>query len=111
MSDHEEVGIERRSPADLQRYDRIGVGYSETRVPDPRIAKRVLEALGDARSVVNVGAGSGSYEPTDRHVIAVEPSETMLAQRPMGSAPAVRAVAEALPFGRDSFDAAMAVLT
>ena len=68
-------------------------------------------ALGDARSVVNVGAGAGSYEPRDRDVIAVEPSPVMLAQRPVGAAPAVQASAEALPFADDSFDAAMAILS
>ncbi len=92
-------------------YDRIGNGYSATRRQDPRIAARILAALGDARSVVNVGAGTGSYEPTDREVLAVEPSSTMIAQRPPGSAPAVRASAEHLPLADASFDAAMAVNT
>lgn len=92
-------------------YDRIGVGYSAVRQPEPRIAARIEAALGDARSVLNVGAGSGSYEPADRDVTAVEPSQTMIAQRPPGSAPAVEAVAEDLPFEDDSFDAAMAIIT
>jgi SAM-dependent methyltransferase len=78
---------------------------------DPRIAAAIGEALGDARTVVNVGAGAGSYEPHDREVVAVEPSETMIAQRPPGSAQVVRATAEALPYADGSFDAAMAVLS
>lgn len=92
-------------------YDRIGRTYAGIRRADPRLAKGIWAALGDARSVVNVGAGAGSYEPTDRDVVAVEPSAVMIAQRPPGSAPAVQAVAEALPFEDDSFDAAMAVIT
>jgi SAM-dependent methyltransferase len=92
-------------------YDRIGRGYAEVRRPDPRIAARVEAALGDARTVLNVGAGSGSYEPSDREVTAVEPSELMIAQRPPGAAPVVRASAEALPFEDDRFDAAMALIT
>ena len=92
-------------------YERIGVGYAERRRPDPRIERRILEALGDARSVINVGAGAGSYEPTDRYVVAVEPAVQMLEQRPEGAAPAVRAVAERLPFPDASFDAALALLT
>ncbi len=78
---------------------------------DPRIAEWIWTGLGDARSVVNVGAGAGSYEPPDRRVVAVEPSEVMLAQRSPGAAPAVKASAEALPFGDAEFDAAMAVLS
>jgi SAM-dependent methyltransferase len=92
-------------------YDRLGRGYSQVRRPDPRIAKRIEKALGEARSVLNVGAGTGSYEPADREVTAVEPSAEMIAQRPQGAAPAVQAYAEDLPFADDSFDAAMAVLT
>jgi SAM-dependent methyltransferase len=91
-------------------YDRIGVGYAGLRVPDPRFDQAVQAALGDARTVVNVGAGAGSYEPA-YCVAAVEPSVTMLAQRPAGAAPAVRAVAERLPFQDGAFDAALAVLT
>jgi SAM-dependent methyltransferase len=92
-------------------YDRIGIGYRQVRRPDPRIADRIEAVLGDARSVVNVGAGSGSYEPTDREVTAVEPSRVMIEQRPVGAAPAVQANAEALPFEDGSFDAAMALVT
>jgi hypothetical protein len=92
-------------------YDQIGGGYSNVRQPDPRIAARIETALGDAHSVLNVGAGAGSYEPADREVTAVEPSAEMIAQRPVGSAPVVQASAEALPFDEDSFDAALAILT
>jgi SAM-dependent methyltransferase len=92
-------------------YDTLGVGYTRVRGEDPRIAAAIHAALGDARTVVNVGAGAGSYEPRDREVVAVEPSEVMIAQRPPGSAPVVRATAEALPFEDGSFDAAMAVLS
>lgn len=95
----------------MSLYDGIGRTYTRTRGTDPRIAAAIWAALGDARTVVNVGAGTGSYEPPDREVTAVEPSEVMLAQRPPGAAPAVQASAEALPFEDDSFDAAMAVLT
>jgi SAM-dependent methyltransferase len=93
------------------RYDSIGRTYTATRQTDPRIAARIWAALGDARTVVNVGAGTGSYEPPDRDVTAVEPSAVMIAQRPPHAAPAVQATAEDLPFEDDSFDAAMAVLT
>jgi SAM-dependent methyltransferase len=92
-------------------YDRIGASYRATRREDPRIARAIWNALGDAVSVVNVGAGAGAYEPSDREVRAVEPSEVMVAQRPAGSAPVVQGEAEALPFEDDSFDAAMAVLS
>jgi SAM-dependent methyltransferase len=92
-------------------YDRMGLGYSAVRRPEPRIAAQIEAALGDARSVLNVGAGTGSYEPADRDVTAVEPSRTMIAQRPPGSAPVVEAFAEDLPFEDDSFDAAMALIT
>src|ERR1700748_2277159 len=93
------------------RYERIGHGYARLRREDPRIASRITEALGDARTVVNVGAGAGSYEPRDRHVIAIEPSDVMAAQRPAGLAPAIRATAGSLPLRDASVDAAMAILT
>jgi len=92
-------------------YDRIGATYQATRRPDPRIAAHILAALGDARSVLNVGAGTGSYEPTDREVLAVEPSATMIAQRPPGAPPVVQATAEELPLPDKSYDAALAVNT
>ena len=93
------------------RYDAIGRTYATTRATDPRIAARIWTALGDARTVLNVGAGAGSYEPPDRDVTAVEPSAVMRAQRPPGAAPCVAGVAEDLPFGDDSFDAVMGSLT
>jgi len=92
-------------------YDCIGSGYSHTRTADPRLARLIAIELRGARTVVNVGAGTGSYEPIDRFVVGVEPSTVMLQQRPLTSAPAVRAIAERLPFGDKTFDAAMAVLT
>jgi SAM-dependent methyltransferase len=92
-------------------YDRIGIGYAGYRRPDPRIAARIEAALGPARSVVNVGAGTGSYEPADRTVIAVEPSAEMVRQRAGTAAPAVRGAAERLPLRDHSVDAALAVLT
>jgi DNA-binding transcriptional MerR regulator len=92
-------------------YDAIGGAYTATRRTDPRIAARIWDALGDARTVLNVGAGTGSYEPPGRDVTAVEPSAVMRAQRPAGAAPCVAAAAEYLPFGDQSFDVAMAVST
>ena len=94
-----------------QLYDTIGGTYSVTRRTEPRIAAQVWAALGDARTVLNVGAGTGSYEPHDRDVTAVEPSALMRAQRPAGAAPCVAAAAESLPFEDQSFDAAMAFAT
>ena len=91
-------------------YDRIGVGYQTTRVADGRIADQVNDALGDARSVIDVGAGTGNYEPVDRPVVAVEPTSTMIDQR-TSAVPTVRAVAERLPFTDASFDAALAMFT
>ena len=92
------------------RYDAIGRTYTATRIPDPRIAHAIDEALGDAGTVVNVGAGAGAYEPADRLVIAIEPSRTMIDQRRVAGR-AVQAIAEALPFPDRAFDAAMGVLT
>src|SRR4029077_9247486 len=94
-----------------QLYDTIGATYTATRRTEPRIAAQVWAALGDARTVLNVGAGTGSYEPSDREVTAVEPSAVMRAQRPAGAARCVDAVAESLPFEDQSFDAAMAFAT
>lgn len=92
-------------------YDRMGIGYSAVRRPEPRIAAQIEVSLGDARSVLNVGAGTGSYESANREMTAVEPSREMIAQRPPGSAPVVEGFAEDLPFDDDSFDAAMALIT
>jgi SAM-dependent methyltransferase len=95
----------------IARYDQIGEGYALTRQEDPRISLAIRNALGEARSVVNVGAGAGSYEPDDRYVIAIEPSDVMAAQRPPTIPPALRASAADLPLRDNSTDAAMAVLT
>jgi SAM-dependent methyltransferase len=92
-------------------YDRIGRSYVATREEDPRIAAAIHAALGDARTVLNVGAGAGAYEPRDRDVTAVEPSEVMRAQRPPDAAPCIDARAEALPFADGAFDATMAVFS
>jgi SAM-dependent methyltransferase len=94
-----------------QLYDEIGIGYRNYRHPDPRLAMVILHALGEAESVVNVGAGTGSYEPTDRSVVAVEPSLAMIRQRRAGSAPVIQASATHLPFPDMVFSAALAVLT
>jgi hypothetical protein len=94
-----------------QLYDTIGATYAETRRTEPRIAAQVWAALGDARTVLNVGAGTGSYEPPDRDVTAVEPSTVMRAQRPASAARCVAATADNLPFADKSFDAAMAFAT
>jgi len=101
---------QRLTPAGDFDYEAAGASYSRLRRTDPRLAAVVHATLGDARSVLNVGAGAGSYEPEDRYVVAVEPSAAMRAQRPAGR-PAVDAVAEALPFDAGSFDAAMAIIT
>jgi len=92
-------------------YDDIGVGYRDRRRPDPRVAAAIVRALEGTDSVVNVGAGAGSYEPADRFVVAVEPAMTMIRQRRAGSAPVVQAVAADLPFRDDGFAAALAILT
>src|SRR3954467_10457743 len=93
------------------KYDTIGSNYAELRKPDPQIARIIERALGDARTVLNVGAGTGSYEPAGRAVTAVEPSAAMRAQRPAGAAPGVAAPPASLPFEDGSFDAAMALAT
>jgi SAM-dependent methyltransferase len=93
------------------RYDEIGGGYACTRQEDPRVRDSILAALGVARTVVNVGAGAGSYEPRDRYVLAVEPSDVMAAQRSRELAPAIRATADCLPLRDSSVDAAMSVLS
>ncbi len=93
------------------RYDGIGHGYAGTRREEPRFRALIVAALGGSRTVVNVGAGAGSYEPRDRHVIAVEPSDVMAAQRPRELAPALKAFAHRLPLRDGSVDAAMSVLS
>jgi Methyltransferase domain len=93
------------------RYDRIGRTYGRYRKPDARIEAQIAAALGTARTIVGVGSGTGSYEPRGRRVVAVEPSVTMIAQRPPAAAPVVRAVAERLPFRDGAFDVALALLT
>ncbi len=109
------VGYARRVadlPDEIEpRYDTIGQGYALARHEDPRLRERIHAALGPGRTVVNVGAGAGSYEPEDRHVIAIEPSDVMAAQRPPQRVPAIRASAGALPLRDRSVDAAMAILT
>ncbi|WP_131785634.1 methyltransferase domain-containing protein [Protofrankia symbiont of Coriaria ruscifolia] len=92
-------------------YEAHGGGYARQRRTDPRIAALLHAALGDARTVLNVGAGAGSYEPADRHVVAVEPSASMRSQRPRHLAPAIDAAAEDLPLDDGSVDAAMATVT
>lgn len=94
----------------MAAYDVIGRTYAATRQPDPRIAARINGALGDASTVMNVGAGTGSYEPPTA-VVAIEPSQTMIDQRPAGSAPALCASAECIPVDDNAVDAAMTVLT
>jgi SAM-dependent methyltransferase len=95
----------------VTRYDTIGQGYRNYRLPDVRIAKLLDEALNGASTVLNIGAGAGSYEPVDRPVVALEPSWVMLAQRAAGQAPAVQGVVESLPFADDTFAACLGVLT
>ena len=92
-------------------YDRIGRTYTATRRSDPRIAAAIMGALGDAETVVNVGAGAGAYEPANLSTIAVEPSWQMIKQRPPGTAPVIQASAEALPFSDNTFDVALALLS
>lgn len=95
----------------MKSYELFGSGYGSFRRPDLRIAKRINTALGPARRVLNVGAGTGSYEPTDREVVALEPSWRMIAHRGPGSAPVARGDAEAMPFADGAFDATLAVFT
>ena len=95
----------------LRLYDTISSGYASTRRADPRIARYIRTALGDAQTIVNVGGGTGNYEPRDRPLVAVEPSPEMIAKRPDGAATAIRGAAENLPFPNRCFDAGMAVLT
>ena len=100
-----------RNPAGDVDYGRHGQGYAHKRRTDSRIAAWVHRALGDARTVLNVGAGAGSYEPEDRYVLAIEPSETMRTQRPRHLAPAIHGTAEQLPLDDQSVDASMALIT
>jgi SAM-dependent methyltransferase len=93
------------------KYDVIGVNYAELRQPDPRLARLITDALGPARTVLNVGAGAGSYEPAGRSVTAVEPSGEMIRKRSPSAAQAIQAEAGTLPFADQSFDASMAILT
>jgi SAM-dependent methyltransferase len=98
------------SAGDVQ-YSRIAPGYARYRQPDPRIEAAIAAALGDASTVLNVGAGAGSYEPQDRDVTAVEPSASMRAERPANRVPAIDATSDALPFEDATFDASMATFT
>jgi len=93
------------------KYDSIGINYAELRRPEPRIAAVIHQALGPARTVLNVGAGTGSYEPVDRQVTAAEPSAEMIRKRAPNAASAIQASADDLPFDDGAFDAAMAILT
>jgi SAM-dependent methyltransferase len=97
------------APTSLDRYDTIGVDYRRHRGPDPRVAARITAALGDAERIIDVGAGTGSYEPRDRFVVACDPSSVMLQQHPGGRR--VRGAAEQLPFPDAAFDAAMCIFT
>jgi SAM-dependent methyltransferase len=95
----------------VAKYDILGRGYAAMRRPEPRIAEAIEAALGDAQTVVNIGAGTGSYEPAGRTMLAIEPSDMMIRQRSAHAAPCIRATAEALPLGANAVDAAMAILT
>ena len=97
--------------APTARYDRIGRGYISRRQPDPRIEAQIWAAIGPATSIVNIGAGAGSYERDGSHLVAVEPSAVMIGQRPDTAAPAVQAGAERLPFSDHAFEVALALLT
>jgi SAM-dependent methyltransferase len=105
------ASVSGQPPSSSASYEQIGLGYTHARRTEPRIAARIFAALGDANSVLNIGAGTGSYEPPDRDVLAVEPSRVMRSQRPLGAAPCIDACAEALPLPDHSFDAALAVLS
>jgi ubiquinone/menaquinone biosynthesis C-methylase UbiE len=94
---------------DSAAYDRLGIGYQYVRRPDPHLGRMIEDALGDAETILNVGAGTGSYEPADRQIVAIDPSAVMLAQH--AGSRRVRGEAESLPFPDVSFDAAMAILT
>jgi len=106
-----EMDASESEPAGDVDYDKFGKGYASKRQSDPRIERFVHQALGNAKVVLNVGAGAGSYEPSDRHVIAIEPSVTMRAQRPANRVPAIHGMAENLPLEDQSVDAAMAIVT
>lgn len=95
----------------IAKYDSIGINYAQLRKADPRIAAAIQAPLGQAMTVLNVGAGAGSYEPADRQVTAVEPSHEMIRQRSTSAAKVIQASAENLPFDDDAFDASMAILT
>jgi len=103
-------GVRNALPTSAPVYNRIGTTYAQTRRPDPRIQDAIWNALGDARTVVNVGAGAGSYEPPQT-ILAIEPSMVMVAQRPAGAAPAAITTAERIPLPDQSVDAAMGILT
>lgn len=111
------VGYRRLDPRFEERlamkasYDTIGLNYAELRQADARIARSIHAALGDSKTVLNVGAGAGSYEPKDRAITALEPSAEMIAQRPVSDTKVLQGSAENLPFDDQSFDAVMAVLT
>ena len=101
----------RGAPAGDFDYEADGAHYSAIRRPEPRFARKIRDALGDASTLINVGAGAGSYAPEDLSVTAVEPSASMRSQRPAHLAPALDAVAEDLPFPDQAFDAALASVT
>jgi ubiquinone/menaquinone biosynthesis C-methylase UbiE len=105
------VGDSRKKSAMSTKYDSIGINYAELRKPDQRIGRIIESALGSAQTVLNVGAGTGSYEPPDRSLIAVEPSREMIRKRSPAAAEAIQASADDLPFDDKSFDASMAILT
>ena len=101
----------KKLPAGDFDYETHGHGYAQQRRADPRITTLVHRALGMAHTVLNVGAGSGSYEPEDRYVLAIEPSAAMRAQRPTHLVPAIHGIAEELALDDQSVDASMALVT